>query len=99
MLLSIWPETYSYALSVAFRLNIPPVVLDIGAMAERVRATGFGHVLPYEWADAPDRINDFLLSTPPKRLNTAQYKALMTEMDQQGQSDESATGKYGLAMR
>jgi len=84
MLLSIWPETYSYALSVAFRLNIPPVVLDIGAPADRVREAGFGHVLPYEWAAHPDRINDFLLANPPKPLGAAEHRALTKKMDEQG---------------
>lgn len=84
MLLSIWPETYSYALSIAFRLNIPPVVLDIGAPADRVREAGFGHVLPYAWKDAPDRINDFLLTNPPRPLAATAHRALMQKMDEQG---------------
>jgi O-antigen biosynthesis protein len=45
---SIWPETYCYTLSMAFALQCPPVVFDIGAQAERVREKGFGVVLPYD---------------------------------------------------
>ena len=83
MLLSIWPETYSYALSVALRLNIPPVVFDIGAPADRVRQTGLGHVLPYDWLDRPEKINNFLLENPPSRLSAARHKALVAELDAQ----------------
>jgi len=43
-----WPETYSYTLRHAFNLGLWPVVTDIGVPAERVRATGFGTVLPRE---------------------------------------------------
>lgn len=42
-----WPETFSYTLSHAQRLGIWPITLDIGAPAERVRASGFGTVVPF----------------------------------------------------
>ena len=45
LFLSQWPETYSYTLSLAFKHQIFPFVLDIGAQAERVKKTGFGCVL------------------------------------------------------
>jgi glycosyltransferase involved in cell wall biosynthesis len=41
-----WPETFSYTLSHCFRLGLWPVVTDIGAPAERVRASGYGTILP-----------------------------------------------------
>ncbi|MDV6344322.1 glycosyltransferase [Nitrosomonas sp. Is37] len=40
-----WPETFSYTLSHAFRFGLWPIVTDMGAPAERVRAAGFGTVL------------------------------------------------------
>ncbi len=40
-----WPETFSYTLSHAFRFGLWPIVTDIGAPAERVKASGFGTVL------------------------------------------------------
>ncbi|WP_417451980.1 glycosyltransferase [Kordiimonas sp.] len=94
MLLSIWPETYSYALSVAFRLNIPPVVFDIGAPAERIRDAGLGLVIPQEWKNFPDKVNDFLLATPPVKLTAGAHKKLMLQMDQQGQSLIGEAGLY-----
>lgn len=59
---SIWPETYLYTLSLAFALRCPPVVFDLGAQAERVRAENFGVILPYALtADIP-ALNDSLLA-------------------------------------
>lgn len=40
-----WPETFSYTLSHALALGLWPVVTDIGAPAERVRAAAFGTVI------------------------------------------------------
>jgi GT2 family glycosyltransferase/glycosyltransferase involved in cell wall biosynthesis len=47
LFLSGWPETYSYTLTEAVRLGFVPLVPDIGALAERVRAAGFGVVFPF----------------------------------------------------
>lgn len=59
---SIWPETYCYALSIALALQIPPIVLDLGAQADRVRESGYGHVISPSMLDAPQAMNDWLLS-------------------------------------
>lgn len=45
---ALWPETYSYTLSHAFRAGLYPVAFDIGAIAERIREKNFGKVLPFE---------------------------------------------------
>jgi GT2 family glycosyltransferase len=42
LFLSGWPETHSYTLTEAVRFGFIPLVPDIGALAERVRAAGFG---------------------------------------------------------
>ena len=47
LFLQAWPETYSYTLSEAICVGLIPIVPDIGAPADRVRATGFGHVFPF----------------------------------------------------
>jgi glycosyltransferase involved in cell wall biosynthesis len=47
LFLSGWPETFGYTLSEAVSLGFVPLVPDIGALAERVRAAGFGVVYPY----------------------------------------------------
>jgi GT2 family glycosyltransferase/glycosyltransferase involved in cell wall biosynthesis len=61
---SIWPETFCYALSMAFRLEIPPVVFDIGAQRDRVIEQDFGFVLPYDLIDDVQGLNDRLLRLP-----------------------------------
>ena len=47
---SIWPETFCYTLTFAAALGLRPVVFDLGAQAERVRAMPGGTVLPLELA-------------------------------------------------
>ena len=47
LFLQNWPETYSYSLSEAVAFGLVPLVPDIGALAERVRRTGFGMVFPF----------------------------------------------------
>ncbi len=57
---SIWPETWCFALSDVWQAGLQAVVFDIGAQAERVRASGRGAVLPL--ALSPPRINQALLA-------------------------------------
>lgn len=57
---SIWPETWGFVLSEAWRAGLYSVVFDLGAQAERVRATGRGLVLPLGLPS--ERINHKLLS-------------------------------------
>jgi GT2 family glycosyltransferase/glycosyltransferase involved in cell wall biosynthesis len=57
---SVWPETWCFALSDAWAAGLRVAVFDIGAQAERVRATGRGWVLPLALSSAA--INNSLLS-------------------------------------
>ena len=56
LFLQAWPETYSYTLSEAARFGFIPLVPDVGAPAERVRASGFGVVFPFP-VDPPQVLN------------------------------------------
>lgn len=58
---AIWPETYSYTLSVALRNRLFPICFDIGAIAERIRAASFGIILPRSLISSPDEINQQLM--------------------------------------
>ncbi len=49
---AVWPETYSFVLSEVWAAGYPVVAFDIGAIAERIRATGAGVVLPFETGPA-----------------------------------------------
>ena len=81
---SIWPETFCYTLSMAFRCEIPPVVFDIGAQASRVREANFGFVLPYELSEDMVRLNDKLCALPFQNsvleaLRSPEYDDMLTE--------------------
>jgi glycosyltransferase involved in cell wall biosynthesis len=60
---SVWPETYSYTLSSAIEVGLYPVAFDLGVIAERIRALGWGATMPLT-AD-PSAINDALLRLTP----------------------------------
>jgi GT2 family glycosyltransferase len=47
LFLHIWPETFSYTFSEACAHGLIPIVPDLGAPAERVRALGFGAIFSY----------------------------------------------------
>ena len=57
--LSVWPETYCYALSEAVRAGLYPVAFDLGAQARRIRELGWGAVLPLD--SDPASINAALM--------------------------------------
>lgn len=65
---SIWPETFCYALSMALKLLIPPVVFDIGAQAERVSPLAWGVTLPISLAYAPRKLSETLLGIDIDKL-------------------------------
>jgi GT2 family glycosyltransferase len=61
---ALWPETYSYTLSIALHLGLPVVVPDIGAFRERVE--GRAHSVVQKWDCTRDEWDQFwrvLLST------------------------------------
>ena len=57
---SIWPETWCFALSEAWRAGLDVVAFDIGAVAERIRRRGRGMLLPLGLP--PGALNDMLLA-------------------------------------
>ncbi|MGX7709568.1 glycosyltransferase [Methylobacterium sp. Gmos1] len=58
---SIWPETYCYTLSLAQAAGLPPVVFDLGAQAERLRARGEGVIVDPALSHDASALNDLLL--------------------------------------
>ncbi|CAA2160582.1 hypothetical protein MBRA_05738 [Methylobacterium brachiatum] len=86
LLPAIWPETYSYALTLALRTGLQVVAFDLGAQGDRLRAYPNGHVLPYGLANDPAAFNDRLLAidiSPGGELSvpiqTAEYDDLMRD--------------------
>lgn len=45
---AVWPETYCFVLSEIWAAGYPAAAFDLGALAERIMATGGGVVLPFE---------------------------------------------------
>jgi GT2 family glycosyltransferase/glycosyltransferase involved in cell wall biosynthesis len=41
-----FPESFSYTLSIAFAAGLYPMAFDIGTIADRIRAAGFGRLFP-----------------------------------------------------
>lgn len=44
----VWPETYSYTLSIPIRLHIPCLASDLGAIASRIHSHHWGETYPWE---------------------------------------------------
>lgn len=86
---SIWPETFCYTLSLAFKAAIPPVVFDLGAQRERVLEAGFGFVLPYAFVDDVQGLNDALVSL---RYETA----VLDRSKVQSRYDDILVTYYGM---
>ncbi len=64
---SIWPETWCFTLTEAWRAGLYAIAYDLGAQGSRIRVTGRGAVLPLG-LPAP-RINDYLLAWQPDSGN------------------------------
>jgi GT2 family glycosyltransferase/glycosyltransferase involved in cell wall biosynthesis len=61
LLLSPWAETYSYTLSEAWRLGLPVVGSDLGAIGERIRAQGGGVTVdPWDPASVAESLRRLL---------------------------------------
>jgi O-antigen biosynthesis protein len=53
---SVCPETYCFTLTSAFDAGLYPVAFDFGAIATRIKAAGWGRVLPIETMLYPNRL-------------------------------------------
>ncbi len=68
-----WPETFSYTLTEAVMQGLLPLVPDIGAPADRVRASGIGAVFPFPASPAEilTAIGDLQAAGPAPITQTA----------------------------
>lgn len=60
---AVWPETFSYTLSIAVQSGLQPVAFEIGAIAERVKKMQWGTLFPSTVMNDASFVNDLLLST------------------------------------
>ena len=68
---SIWPETWCFTLGQAWQAGLAVAAFDLGAPAERIRATGWGWLLPLGLPAGPT--NNALLSFD---LSTVRHQPL-----------------------
>ena len=60
---SVWPETYSYTLSLALSSGFPVFAFNIGAISRRLTSLGMGQgVLPLKLMNREDLLNDYMVS-------------------------------------
>lgn len=65
---SVWPETYSYTLSIALQTGLPIAAFDLGAIAERLRATDRALIMPLSRQADPAFLCREFLSFNERRL-------------------------------
>jgi hypothetical protein len=61
---TVWPETFSYTLSIALEARLFPVVFELGALATRVADLGWGQIWPMEAMLDPKALAVRLLEQP-----------------------------------
>ncbi len=71
LLLSTWPETFSYTLTESIAANIPPIVTNMGALAERVSADNVGWLVDYRDVAG---ICDLILKLSEDSSDVEEYK-------------------------
>jgi len=57
-------ETYCYTLSAALAAGVFPAAFDFGAIASRLRAIGWGELMPLEFMLHPEQIVERLATMP-----------------------------------
>lgn len=91
---SLWPETYCYVLSAAFRAQIFPMAFDLGAIRDRIEDLGWGDLMPLE--TEPSAANDRFISIdpPPFPSDGASATGILTKLRPVGVDYESYLDDY-----
>ena len=71
LLLSTWPETFSYTLTESIAANVPPIVTNMGALAERVSSDEIGWLVDYKDVG---KIRDLILRLYREKGEIEKYK-------------------------
>lgn len=73
---SLWPETYSYTLSLALQCGYPVFAFDIGAIGRRLREFGLEqHLVPLESQYNPRALNQGFLRLAGREPDTTAHRA------------------------
>ncbi|MCP8688669.1 glycosyltransferase [Marinobacterium sedimentorum] len=68
---SIWPETYSYTLSIALKNNLPVFAFDFGAIAQRLNSIGeISGLMAMTVIDSPVSINNLFIQYRQSKLGS-----------------------------
>lgn len=68
---AIWPETWSFILTLALRQRLPVYAFDIGAVAARLRRLGWGTLLPLSRAEDPSWLADVFVEATRRSTTRA----------------------------
>lgn len=84
---SVWPETFCFTLDIAVSHGVFPIAFDLGAPADRIRAMGYGKILPLDFALDSGVLNQELLrALPPQSRLAGESRRLWTGADRYFQS-------------
>lgn len=72
---SVWPETYSYTLSIALRSGRPVAAFETGALETRLRAAGRGTLIPLDLVRQPNRLYQMLRDAVPEVAELSELSA------------------------
>lgn len=60
---ALWPETYSYTLSAAFKANLLPIAWDISSgLTDRIKDKDFGKLIPFDSCNDPKLIIEYIMN-------------------------------------
>ncbi|WP_246690056.1 hypothetical protein [Methylobacterium sp. WL7] len=96
LLAAIWPETYSYALTLALRTGLPVVAFDLGAQGERLSLYPNGHRLPYALVTDPAACNDRLLAIDISETGRLSRPIQAADYDDMMRDYYTPPARYGL---
>jgi len=80
LLLSTWPETFSYTLSETIAAGIPPIVTNHGAQCERVENNKIGWVVDYKKPHEVSELLEYLLLNKSE-IEAKQKKLIKTPLN------------------
>jgi len=80
---SLWPETYSYTLSIALKAKLPVFAFDIGAIARRLKEVSHSDetLMPLSWHGQPTNINHKFLQFRNSCILPLEPEAIATTAD------------------
>lgn len=78
---AVWPETYSYTMSVALTSNLPIVAFDFGAIARRLHEVQAGGCMPLEVMLQPAKVIPYLMQDYQRISEpmTIEYQSLIKD--------------------